>query len=87
VFLKIGNPILISLDIPFDDIEFEKTQGWMRMAMDEEEEKTFYKAVRKNIEVELMKNKELMKTAEIHNREVIMEIMKLMPEVKSVIFE
>jgi hypothetical protein len=87
IFLHIGKPSLISLDIPFDQIKFDKTQGWLRMSMDDKEEKTFYKAVHKNIEKELLSDKELMKQVDLHNKNVIMDLLKMIPDIKSVIFE
>jgi hypothetical protein len=44
VYLHIGKPVLISTDIPFDQVEFDKTKGWLRLSMDESEQKKFYKA-------------------------------------------
>jgi hypothetical protein len=87
IFLHIGKPALISLDIPYDHVTFDKTKGWLRLSMDEKEEKQFYKAVEKNIEQELMKDRELQKQADLHNKDVVMRILKLIPEIKSVIFE
>jgi CYTH domain-containing protein len=87
VYIKLPKPILINLDLPYDQIHFEKKQGFLRLAMDEKEEKTFYKAVEKNIERELMKDKELMKVADLNNKDVVMGLLKMLPEIKSVIFE
>lgn len=87
IYLHIGKPTLISLDIPFNEIEFKKTSGWLRMAMDEKEEKNFYKSVEKNIHNEIINNKELMKQADLYNKDVIMGLLKMIPEVKSVVFE
>lgn len=86
IYLHIGKPTLISLDIPYHEIEFKKTNGWLRMAMDEKEEKNFYKSVEKNIHNEIINNKELMKQADLHNKDVIMGLLKMIPEVKSVVF-
>jgi hypothetical protein len=87
IYIKLGKPTLISLDIPYDQIQFDKKQGYFRLAMSEEEEKKFYKAVRANIEHELVKNKELLKVADLMNRDVVEELLKLIPEVKSVVFQ
>ena len=87
VCIKLGQPALISLDIPYNEIEFNKSQGFLRLAMDEKEEKNFYKAAKKNIEFELMKDKELMKIADSMNKDVVENILKLIPEIKSIVFE
>jgi hypothetical protein len=86
VYLKLGKPVLISLDIPFDKIQFDKTQGFFRLAMDEKEEKKFYKAVVKNIQTELMKDKEVLKTANLMNQDVVENILKMIPDIKNVVF-
>jgi hypothetical protein len=86
VYIKLGKPVLISLDIPYDQIKFDKTQGFFRLALDEKEEKQFYKAVHKNIESELNKDKEVLKTADLMNRDVIMDLLKMIPDIKSVVF-
>jgi hypothetical protein len=87
VYIKLGKPVLISLDIPYDQIQFDKTQGFFRLAMDEKEEKQFYKAVHKNIETELTKDKEILKTADLMNKDVVENILKLIPEIKSIVFQ
>lgn len=86
IYIKLGTPVLINLDIPFDQIKFDKTQGFFRLAMDAKEEKQFYKAVVKNIEKELIKDKELMNAADLMNRDVVENILKLIPEVENVVF-
>jgi hypothetical protein len=87
VYIKLPSPVLISLDIPFDQVEFYKTKGWLRLAMSEEEQKKFYKAVDKNIETELIKDKELMQVADLMNRDVISDLLKGFPEIKNIVFE
>jgi hypothetical protein len=87
VYIKLGKPVLISLDIPYDQIQFDKTQGFFRLAMDEKEEKQFYKAVHKNIESELSKDKEILKTADLMNKDVVENILKLIPNIKNIVFQ
>jgi hypothetical protein len=87
VYIKLPAPILISLTLPYDQIEFDKTQGFFRLAMDDSEEKKFYKAVHKNIEQELMSNKEVIKLADTYNRDAVEDILRLIPNVKAIIFE
>ena len=87
VYLHIGKPVLISMDIPFDQVEFEKTKGWLRLSMDETEQKKFYKAAEKHMITELMKDKEVMKQADLRNKDVIMDLLKMLPEIKSVVFQ
>jgi hypothetical protein len=87
VYIKLGKPVLISLDIPYDQVEFDKKQGFFRLAMDEKEQKNFYKSVDKNIERELIKDKEIMKVADSMNRDVIVDLLNGLPEIKNVVFE
>lgn len=87
VYIKLGEPTLISLELPYDQIEFDKSQGFFRLAMDEDEEKKFYKAAVKNVENEILKNKETMKQADLHNKDVVEDILSMIPNVKSVVFE
>lgn len=87
VYIKLGEPKLVSLEIPFNDIQFDKSQGFFRLSMSEQEEKQFYKAVEKNVRDELMSNKEVLKQAELFNQEHIWELLSMLPMVKSVVFE
>jgi hypothetical protein len=87
VYIKLGKPVLISLDIPYDQVEFDKKQGFFRLAIDEKEQKNFYKSVDKNIERELINDKELLKVADSMNRDVIMDLLNGLPEIKNVVFE
>lgn len=87
VYIELPKPVLISLELPYDQIGFDKTDGFFRLAMDEEEEKKFYKSAKKNIKTELMKDKELLKRVNLFNQEVVEEILTSMTEIKSVVFE
>ncbi|MGD6876942.1 DUF4230 domain-containing protein [Bacillus infantis] len=87
VYLSLGKPKLVSLGIPFSGITFDKSQGFFRMAMNEQEEKQFYKAVEKNVRDELMSNKEILKQAELFNQEHVRELLSMLPMIKSVVFE
>lgn len=87
VYIKLPQPILISLEIPFDQIDFDKTQGFFRLSANEDEQKTFYKAVHKNVEKELLNDKEVMKLADTYNKDAVEDILRLIPNVKAIIFE
>jgi len=87
VFIQLPKPVIISLNVPYDQIEFDKSKGWARLSMDEAEEKKFYKASVKQIEKELIKDKELMKLANTYNESVIKELLFMIPDIKQVIFE
>lgn len=87
IFIQLPDPVLINLDIPFDQVEFNKTEGWARLAINDEQERNFYKAAKKHIENELLKDKDVIEQAELHNQKVIEDILKLIPQVKNVVFE
>ncbi|MFA1509921.1 DUF4230 domain-containing protein [Priestia aryabhattai] len=87
VYIELGKPVLISLDIPYDEIEFKKTHGFFRMAASEGEQKNFYKASKKNIEIELMKNNEVLKTANAKNKEVIKDILMQIDGINYIVFK
>lgn len=87
VFIKLPEPVLINLNVPYDQIEFDKSKGWLRLSMNEEEEKKFYKASVKQIEKELIEDKELMKLANTYNQQVIKDILMLIPEINQIVFE
>lgn len=86
VYIKLPKPVLINLDIPYDQIKFDKTQGFFRLAMSDDEQQKFYTATKKNIQQELMKNKELLKQADAMNKQVVMELLQGL-QIKSVVFE
>ncbi|WP_442636505.1 DUF4230 domain-containing protein [Rossellomorea marisflavi] len=87
VYLKLGKPTLISLEIPYDQVEFDKTKGWFRLAANEDEETKFYKSVVKDIKKRILSDEEVIKQAELHNKQVVEDLLKMSPGVKSVIFE
>lgn len=87
VYMSIPKPVIISLDLPFDKTEFEKTDGWFRMSMSEEDEKRFFKSAKKNIENEILKDKEIMSQANTYNEKAIEGILTMLPAVKTVVFE
>lgn len=86
VHIKLPKPALISLELPYDQLQFDKTKGFMRLAMSEEEEKNFYKATKKEIEKELMNNSEIRKQANLYNQEVIKGLLMKIDGVNSIVF-
>lgn len=86
VYIKMPDPILISLNLPYDQIDFKKTKGFARLAMSEEEKKNYYKVVEKDIIKELMKNKELMRKVDLLNKEHTREILSEL-KIKHIVFE
>ena len=87
VYLKLPKPILISLTLPYDQIDFEKTKGFLRLAMNEDEKKQYYKSVEKDIKHQLMNNKELIRQVDLLNKAHTMETLKELSGMKNVIFE
>ncbi|MGM7720641.1 DUF4230 domain-containing protein [Metabacillus sp. Hm71] len=85
--ISLGKPILVSLDIPYDEIDFEKTQGFFRLAASDEEKKNFFKATKNNIINEIMNDKEIIKQAEMNNRDVVKEILTKIQGVNYIVFE
>jgi hypothetical protein len=87
VYIKLGKPIMVSLEIPYNEIEFDKAQGFFRLSMNEDEKQNFYKLVKKDIENKLMSNKEVLKQADLFNQDVVRGLLLSIPSVKSVVFE
>ncbi len=87
VYIKLGEPKLISLDIPFDKVNIDKTKGWLRLSLNDAEEKKFFKSVKKNVEQEIISDEEILRQTELFNQEAVREIVKLIPTVKEVVFE
>jgi len=87
IHIKLGKPSLISLDLPFNSLKFEKTQGWARLSMGEEEQKNFYIVSKKSITKELTSNKEILKKANMYNEKAVKELFKDIPNVRAIVFE
>lgn len=87
IYIELPDPVLISLEIPFNKVDIEKTSGWLRLSQDEEEQKKFYKASVKDLENEILSNKEILKQVDLHNRNVVEDLVKMVSGVKSVVFE
>jgi hypothetical protein len=87
VYIKLGKPIMVSLEIPYNEIEFSKVNGFFRISMNENEKQNFYKSVKKDIENKLMSNKEVLKQARLFNQGVIRDLLLSIPSVKSIVFE
>lgn len=86
VYIKLPDPVIISLQLPYDDIGIDKTKGFLRLSMNEDEEKNFYKSVEKEIRNKLNKDKEIHKQAVLHNHEVVKGLLNSVG-VNEVIFE
>lgn len=86
VYIQLDKPELISLELPYDQIEIDKTQGFFRLAMDESEEKVFYQSVHNNIKKEILNDKEIMSQANLNNQRVIKELLINLPGVEQIVF-
>ena len=86
VYIKLPDPVLISLQLPFDDIQFDKTQGFLRLALNEDEQKQFYKSVEKEIRREIKADKEIHKQAGLNNQEVVRGLLESVG-IENVIFD
>lgn len=87
VYIELPEPILISLELPYDQIIIEKTQGWLRIGMNEEEKKSFYKLAEASIRNDIMSNKETLKQADAFNQAAVKEIVAMLPTIRGVVFE
>jgi hypothetical protein len=87
IYIELPDPTLISMEIPFNKVDIEKTSGWLRLSQDEEEQKKFYKSSVKDLENEILSNKEILKQVDLHNRNVVEDLVKMVSGVKSVVFE
>ncbi len=87
VHISLGDPKLISLEIPYAQVEFDKTKGWARLSMSVEAQKKYYKAVHKSIENDILHNEEILKQAKLFNEDSVREILMLIDNVKGVVFE
>lgn len=87
VYIELPEPIIISLELPYDQIDFNKTKGWLRLAMSEEEEKNFYKAAETSIRQDIINNEETLRQANIFNEAAVRDIVEMLPTVRGVVFE
>lgn len=85
VYLSLGKPTLISLDLPYDLLKFKKT-GWSRLAMNEDEQKNLYKSVKKEIRADIMSDKEILRQADLYNQDVVRGLLDNMG-IQNIIFE
>lgn len=87
VNVMLGDPILVSLKIPFDEVENKKTNGLIRKKMNVEEMKDLYSAAEQQIEEDIMSNEDILEQAKLHNEAVVRDDMMLkFPGVKKVVF-
>jgi hypothetical protein len=86
-YIKLPKPTLLSLDLPYDKIEFDKKQGFFRLAMNEDEEKKFYKSIKNTIKKELSTDKEVLGQVHIFNKEVVRDILISNTNIQSIVFE
>lgn len=87
VFIELPDPIIVSLDLPYDQVNFDKSKGWLRMAMSEEEENNYYKSVKKQIREDLLSNEDILRKARLHNEDVVKGLITSLTDIKTVVFE
>jgi hypothetical protein len=87
VYIKLGKPVLISLELPFDQMNDEKIKGYFRLEMDEKEKQKVYKEIKTQIKHELLSDKDVIKTARLYNESVVKDLVMKFPGVKQVQFE
>lgn len=86
IHIELPETKLISLEIPYDQVDFDKVKGKLRRSMNEDEKKQFYQVAENNIRKEISKDKEIQNQAELHNKQVIEELLKELNGVKYVVF-
>ena len=78
---------LISLEIPYDQIEVNKEKGLLRKNMTEDELKNFYKTIEKQLRKELIEDDVILQQAEIHSEKVVEELVKNIVDFEYIVFE
>ena len=86
VHIELPETKLISLEISYDQVDFDKVKGKLRRSMSEDEKKQFYKVAEKNIRKEISSDKEIQNQANLHNKQVIENVIKELAGVKYVVF-
>ena len=86
IHIELPETKLISLEIPYDQVDFDKVKGKLRRSMSEDEKKQFYKVAEKNIRKEISGDKGVRNQANLHNRQVIEDLLKELNGVKYVVF-
>lgn len=86
VYVELPKPKVISMDVPYDRIEFDKEQGWFRLAMSEEEQKNFYRSAINSMRNELNTDPQILQTANLYNQEVVRDLILKVSNVKRVVF-
>ena len=87
VYLKLPKPSIISLEIPYYNIDFEKESGLLRGKMSKEEEDKFYKDVEKHIRNTVKGDKGIMETANLHNEQAVKNLLIDLAGLKYIVFE
>lgn len=78
---------LISLELPYDDIEIVKELGIFRTDFSEEDRQLIYSTARISIVEEIMKDETFMNNALVSNQKALKAILMLIPQVESVSFK
>lgn len=73
VHIELVKTKIISLELPYDQVNIEKVKGKLRRKMSDEDKKEHYKAIEKNIRQELMDNESLQQQVKASYEKAIKE--------------
>jgi hypothetical protein len=86
VIIKMPEIALISLEIPYDKIEIEKSKGWFRSDFTEDDRQLLYKTSKDSILKQILNDENTINNANISTQNAIKTILMMIPEVDSVSF-
>lgn len=86
VYINLPEPILISLELPFEQIEFNKVKGFFRRSMKKDEEKRFFSLLKKEIINELTTDSDIILQAGLYNEQAVKSIILSTTDIRDVIF-
>lgn len=87
IHIELPDPILISLELPYDQLKSEKVKGALRLEMNDIEKKKLYSQFVEVLENEIMNNENIMKQARSNNERVVRELLDGIPNVEGVVFK
>jgi len=87
ITIKAPEVVLISFDLPYDEIEINKTVGLVRKDYSEEDIQLFYKEAKESAKAELFADEEVMNKAKLESQKAIKQLLLPIKNVKDVRFK